>query len=138
MKLAYTDSHVLGSHGLTQTKEFSIRTSAHAFKLLSSGLYSDKISAVLREIGCNAMDAHVEEGTPDRPIEVKLPNRIDHQFYIKDWGPGLSHADIMELYTTYFASTKQTSNDLTGAFGLGSKSPFSYVDSFVVVSVHDG
>lgn len=138
MKVSYAEDNVKGSHGLQESKNFNIRTNAHAFKMLSSGLYSDKIKAVLREIGCNATDAHIEYGTPDRPIEVKLPNRIDKQFYIKDWGPGLSHTDVMELYTTYFASTKQSSNDFTGAFGLGSKSPFSYTDSFSVVSVHKG
>jgi hypothetical protein len=106
--------------------------------MLSSGLYSDKIGAVLREIGCNASDAHIEIGNPGMPFEVKLPNRIDKLFHIRDWGPGLSHDDVMTLYTTYFASTKQTSNDFTGAFGLGSKSPFSYTDNFSVVSVFDG
>lgn len=129
---------MLGSHGLTNTSSFKIQTNAHAFKLLSSGLYSDKIAAVLREIGCNAADAHIEYGSPTVPIIVKLPNRIDNQFYIRDMGPGLSHEDVMNLYTTYFASTKQNSNDYTGAFGLGSKSPFSYTDNFTVTSVHNG
>lgn len=138
MKLEFAEDHVKGSHGLTEQKSFAIRTSAHAFKLLSSGLYSDKITAVLREIGCNATDAHIEAGTPDVPIEVKLPNRIDSQFYVRDFGLGLSHDDVMELYTTYFASTKQSSNAFTGAFGLGSKSPFSYTDSFTIVSAHKG
>jgi len=138
MKVAHAEQRVLGSHGLDQTSTFRIKTNAHAFRMLSSGLYSDKPAAVLREIACNAADAHVEYGTPDLPIEVKLPNRIDNQFYVKDWGPGLSHEDVMHLYTTYFESTKQDSNDYTGAFGLGSKSPFSYVDSFSIVSVHGG
>lgn len=138
MKVAHAEQHVLGSHGLTETKTFNIRTNAHAFKLLSSGLYSDKIAAVLREIGCNAQDAHVEAGIPNTPIVIKLPNRIDNQFYIRDYGLGLSHEDVMNLYTTYFASTKQNSNDFTGAFGLGSKSPFSYTDQFSVISVHGG
>lgn len=138
MKIQGGESHVKGSHGLTESKGFRIKASGAAFQMLSSGMYSDKPAAVLREIGCNATDAHIAQGTPDRPIEVKLPNRIDNQFYVKDWGPGLSHDDVMGLYTTYFESTKQTSNDYTGAFGLGSKSPFSYVDSFTVTSVHGG
>lgn len=138
MKVAHAENNVLGSSGLQQTQGFNIRASAHAFKILSSGLYSDKVRAVLREIGCNAHDAHVAAGCPQRPFRVKVPNTLDDQFYVQDWGPGLSHEAVMELYTTYFASTKQTSNDFTGAFGLGSKSPFSYTDSFSVVSVHGG
>lgn len=106
--------------------------------MLSSGLYSDKIKAVLREIGCNAHDAHIVAGISDKPIEVKLPNGIDDQFWIKDFGPGLSYDEVMNLYTTYFASTKQDSNDFTGGFGLGSKSPFSYTDNFMIVACHGG
>lgn len=136
MKVAFAENNVLGSQGLQQTGGFKIAASGHAFKMLSSGLYSDKVRAVLREIGCNAMDAHIAVGDPNKPFRVKLPNTLDDQFYVQDWGPGLAHEDVMGLYTTYFASTKQSSNDFTGAFGLGSKSPFSYTDSFSVVSVH--
>lgn len=138
MKVAHAESHVLGSGGLQEVHAFKIRTSAHAFKILSSGMYSDKITAVLREIGCNAYDAHVEAKCPGTQFIVKLPNSIDSQFYIQDFGPGLSHNDVMELYTTYFASNKQNSNDFTGAFGLGSKSPFSYTDSFTISVSQDG
>jgi hypothetical protein len=138
MKVTYGETHVLGSGGLEEATEFRIRTSPHAFKMLSSTMYSDKPAAVLREIGCNAADAHIEAGCPQRPFEVKLPNQIDPQFYIRDHGPGLADKDVKELYTTYFASTKQNSNEQTGAFGLGSKSPFSYTDSFTVMSCHGG
>lgn len=138
MKVEHGEKHVLGHSGLQEIKDFEIRNSAHAFKILSSGLYSDKIMAVLREIGCNAYDAHVEFGCTDKPFHVKLPNQLDPQFYIRDFGPGLSHEKVMKLYTTYFASTKQESNDFTGAFGLGSKSPFSYTDAFTITSVHGG
>ncbi len=138
MKVAFAESNVKGSQGIEETTSYRIAATPHAYKILSSGLYSDKVRAVLREIGCNAQDAHIAAGTPDRPIRVKLANSLDDQFYIQDWGPGLSHEEVMNLYSTYFASTKQTSNDFTGAFGLGSKSPFSYTDSFTVVSTHGG
>lgn len=138
MKISNVESNVLSSGGLGQTSTFKISTTAHAFKMLSSGLYSDKIKAVLREIGCNAHDAHIAGGIAHKSIEVKLPNHIDSQFWIKDFGPGLSFDDVMGLYTTYFASTKQESDDFTGGFGLGSKSPFSYTDSFMITSCHGG
>lgn len=138
MKLNTSNSSIQSSHGVGESTGFRIAANAHAFKMLSSGLYSDKISAVLREIGCNAADAHIAGGIKHVPIEVKLPNKLDPLFFIRDRGPGLSDADVRELYTTYFASTKQTSNDFTGAFGLGSKSPFSYTDSFTVTSCHAG
>lgn len=139
MIVATPENNVVSSHGMQGSSEgYKIKANAHAFRMLSSGLYTDKVMAVLREIGCNAADAHVAEGTKMLPFDVKLPNLLDTQFYIRDYGPGLSHEDVMGLYMTYFESTKQLSNEFTGAFGLGSKSPFSYTDSFTVVSCHDG
>jgi len=138
LKLTSTGSKVLASNGITSQANFRIHANAQAFRILSSGLYSDKISAVLREIGCNAADAHVAVGTPDRPIEVKLPSALDTSFHIKDWGTGLSDAEVKGLFATYFSSNKSDSDEMTGAFGLGSKSPFSYTDSFSVTTAHGG
>lgn len=138
MKVAFGEKHIVASQGIVNQSGFRIQASAHAYKILSDGLYSDKQSAVLREIGCNANDAHIAAGRPDLPIEVKLPTTLSPDMYIKDFGPGLSDEEVRGLYTTYFSSTKQDSNDFTGAFGLGSKSPFSYTDSFTVVSVKEG
>lgn len=137
MKITANEQAIEAS-GLGQTSNFGIKNSAAAFQLLSSGLYTNKIRAVLREIGCNGVDAHVLNGQQNKPIDVKLPNRLDNQFYIRDYGPGLSHDQIMRLYSTYFDSTKQASDDYIGGFGVGSKSPFAYTDSFTVVSRHKG
>ena len=115
-------------------QKFNIKQTAKAFQILSSGLYSNKILAVVRELSCNAWDAHVAAGKGDVPIEIKLPTHIDDTFYVKDFGIGLDHDQVMQLYTTYFESTKTDSNDFIGALGLGSKSPFSYTNNFVVES----
>ena len=40
--------------------------------------------------------------------------------------------ETMSMYTTYFRSNKNDSNDYTGCLGLGSKSPFAYNDTFTV------
>lgn len=133
-----TPDRTLESNGLQDQGSFNIKTSPAAFLMLSSGLYTNKIKAVLREIGCNALDAHKMNGNEHVPIEVKLPNKLDRQFYIKDFGPGLSHEQVMKLYTTYFESSKQNSDDFIGGFGVGSKSPFAYTDTFTVESRHNG
>lgn len=124
--------------GVESTQTFSIKASVQAFEILSSGLYSDKILAIVRELSCNAQDSHVLNKNTDVPFEIKLPNMLDPTFYVKDFGPGLSHEDVMSLYTTYFDSTKSDSNDFIGALGLGSKSPFSYVSTFNVESRFNG
>lgn len=52
---------------------------------------------------------------------------------------GEVHFDaVLDLYTSYFSSTKTQSNDVIGAFGLGSKTPFAYVDAFTVTNIYDG
>jgi hypothetical protein len=130
------DEATLGS--AKGTSQFSIKASAKAFSILSSGLYSNKIKAIIRELSCNAYDAHVLNGNPDEPFVVKLPNQIDPSFYVRDFGVGLTHEEVTTLYTTYFESTKQDSNDYIGALGLGSKSPFSYTQNFSVISIKDG
>ncbi len=124
--------------GVAQTGQFNIKATGKAFKILSDGLYSDKPLAVVRELSCNAWDAHIAAGKVDVPFEVCLPTTLSPLFYVKDYGIGLSHDDVMVLFTTFFDSTKTESNDFVGALGLGSKSPFSYVDQFNVTSRFDG
>ena len=121
-----------------ETKQFSIEATPKAFQILSSGVYTDKPLAVIRELSCNAYDAQVDAGTLDKPFEVHLPNHFEPWFSIRDYGTGLSDEDIMGLYTTYFKSTKTNSNDVIGCMGLGSKSPFAYVDQFTVTSFFKG
>ncbi len=115
-----------------------IKTTAMAFQVLSSRIYSNKIQSILRELCTNAVDGHVAGGCADVPFEVKLPNALDREFYVKDFGIGLTHEEVMDLYLTYFSSNKQETNDQVGAFGLGSKSPLAYTDTFSVVSAKDG
>lgn len=118
--------------------EFRIRNSAKAFNILSSGLYANKVRAIIRELSCNAVDSHVAAGKADTPFDVHLPNSLEPWFSIRDYGTGLSADQVTNIYTTYFESTKTASNEFIGALGLGSKSPFSYTDNFTVTAIKDG
>lgn len=137
MKIATAQNEIVRG-GVAASGEFKIKATAKAFNILSSGLYSDKIKAVIRELSCNAYDAHVAAGKADVPFEIKLPTNLEPVFYVKDFGTGLSEEDVFSLYTTYFDSTKSDSNDFVGALGLGSKSPFSYTNSFTIESRYRG
>lgn len=137
MKITETALSVERSETFPETS-FRIRASAKAFQILSSGLYSKKITAILRELGTNAADAHVAAGKNDTPFIVTLPNSLSPTFKIRDYGTGLSPESIQTVYTTYFESNKTDSNDYTGCLGLGSKSPFSYTDNFTVVDYFNG
>ena len=136
MKLAQNEVFFDGNIG--ESENFTIEASPKAFRILSSGLYSNSKRAIIRELSCNAYDSHKLAGHPEKPFDVTLPNTLTPYFEIRDYGVGLSNKDIMKLYITYFASTKVDSNDFIGALGLGSKSPFSYSDSFTVISYFDG
>lgn len=124
--------------GMGRTQAFQIKQSSKAFEILSSGIYSDKILAPLRELSANAVDAHIAVNQADRPFEVVLPTQLAPLLRVRDFGPGLTEEEVMSLYTTYFESTKSDSNDYIGCLGLGSKSPFAYTDSFTVESFQDG
>lgn len=121
-----------------QGNSFSIKASPIAFDILSSKLYSNPVLAVVRELLTNAYDSHVAAGNTDKEIDVVFPTALDTEFSIRDYGTGLSKEDVMTLYTTFFDSTKSNSNDFTGGFGLGSKTPFSYTSSFTVTSFFNG
>ena len=121
-----------------ESNQFSIQASSEAFRILSDGLYSDKIKAVIRELSTNAVDSVIAAGTKDKGYDLHLPCTINPFFYIRDYGTGLGHDEVMELYTTYFYSDKTDSNDYVGQLGLGSKSPFAYTDNFSITSYKDG
>ena len=82
--------------------ELRMESNAFSFRVMSDSIYSDKPMAVLRELGCNALDAHVAAGTDDKPFDVHLPNSFEPFFSIRDYGTGMSDADIKGIYTTYF------------------------------------
>lgn len=111
---------------------------AHIFNVLRNQLYSDKIGAVIREYSANAVDAQVESGNQDRPIEVTLPNPLCSHFKVRDYGLGLSENQVCDIYANYGESTKRETNEQIGQLGLGSKSGFSYGDNFVIRSFQNG
>jgi hypothetical protein len=121
---------------LKDEAQFKMRNSQKAFQILSS-LYSDKPLAIVRELGCNAMDSHIASGQPNLPFHIHIPNSLEPWITIQDFGTGISHEDIYEIYSVYFASTKTNTNTQVGMLGLGSKSPFCYTDNFTITSIHN-
>lgn len=136
--LMMREHEAIEAGGLGAGGAFTIAASSKAFEILSSNLYQNKTLAVIREITCNAVDAHTMVGAPISAIRVHLPTYMNPVFYVRDQGPGLSHDDVLSLYTTYFRSTKDQDNTQIGGFGLGSKSPFAVADQFTVTSWHEG
>lgn len=99
--------------------------------------YSNPSLAVVREITANALDANIEAGATRR-VEVTVPTQLAPHFVVRDFGGGLSQEDVFGLYSKYGKSTKRSSNNYIGAFGIGKFAPLSYGNNFTVVSYHGG
>lgn len=138
MKIDAASNVVVERDGIASDGAFSIQFNSKMAKILSNGLYSDKIQSIIRELSCNAIDSHVESNRANMPIEVHLPSQFEPWFHVRDFGVGLDHTQVISIYTVYGASTKTNSNQLIGQLGLGSKSPFSYVDAYDVTARKDG
>ncbi|MGQ7794459.1 hypothetical protein ACUN0C_18795, partial [Faunimonas sp. B44] len=118
--------------GLQDAGSFKFEMNAMAFRSVIDGIYADKIRAPVREYCTNAFDAHRMAGKADKPFDVQLPSRFEPIFRVRDYGVGLDHDEVMNLYSTMFASSKRETNDAVGMIGLGSKSAFAYTSSFTV------
>lgn len=121
-----------------ERSEMQVADVAKVFSMLTSSLYSDVPQSIVREIWSNARDGHADAGCLDRPFQVTFPNALNPVFRVRDFGIGLTHEQVMGLYTNLGASTKEDSNTGVGKFGIGSKSPFAYTDNFNVATYMDG
>ena len=136
MKLQNIDNE-LETFGVQSEEYFSIADMGMVFEILRHKMYSNPIGAICREITCNARDAHREVGKSDVPIHITLPNRLDPNFKVRDFGPGITPERMSNVFIKYAASTKRSDNFQTGGFGLGAKTPFSYSNTFNIVTVTD-
>ena len=138
MKMTTTENTVESSETFKEVS-FGIKESgmAHILGILRSKLYSNKVLAVIREYACNAQDEHAKKNSK-KPIHITLPNAMDANFKVRDFGPGLSMDDVFEIYIQYGESTKRNTNKCVGMLGIGSKAGFAYADSFLVTSFYQG
>lgn len=111
-------------------------------EVLTSRMYTNKLTAVIREIFTNAVDANVEAGRPNHPVDITLPAIIPleaqfNQLIIRDYGIGIS-PERAQGFFTFMTSTKRDDNIQCGGYGLGSKSPYAIASQFTVTTIHNG
>lgn len=123
--------------GVTKNIKCGMTINSYAFKLLAEQ-YSDPIKAIVQEISANCLDAHSRAGKSDVPFKVKLPNKLDNHIRFRDYGVSMSPEVIENVYANYMTSDKRNTNDEVGYFGIGSKTPLAYADSFNVTTYKDG
>jgi hypothetical protein len=124
------ENRVVTVSGPGAMKSFKMLNNAKAFKIQVSTLYSDKHRCILRELCTNAYDSHIGAGKVDVPFVVHLPTSYAPHFSVRDFGTSMTHDFVMNRYSTVFDSSKDQDNTQVGSFGLGSKTPFAYRDSF--------
>ena len=123
--------------GIKRSTECGMVVNAKAFEMLARQ-YSNPIKAILQEIGANAADSHIRASKSDAPFKVKLPNNLDNHLRIRDFGIGMSKDVIYNVYINYMKSDKTDTNEETGFFGIGSKTPLAYADSFNITTYNNG
>ena len=97
-----------------------------AFFLLSSTLYKEPYRAIIRELVSNAIDAS-KATNEAKPVILHIPSSTNEDFYVQDFGIGMSLEHVINIYGNYFSSSKQNDSKSIGGFGLGGKTPFIYV-----------
>ncbi|ANJ20781.1 RIIA lysis inhibitor [Roseobacter phage RD-1410W1-01] len=125
---------LLGQQG--KTESFGVSDDAALMSMLSTGLYANPLRTMIQEIIFNAWDAHRMGNCQDTtPIDIHLNDTTG--LIVRDYGPGIHPDDMVPIYCIYGNSTKRDDKGSTGGFGLGSKSPFAYTESFTVTSFHN-
>ncbi|ANJ20693.1 RIIA lysis inhibitor [Dinoroseobacter phage DS-1410Ws-06] len=122
--------------GSGKTGKFTVTDDPHLMSMLSTSLYANPLRTMIQEIMFNAWDAHRMGKCQDKPIDVYLNETTG--LIVRDYGPGINPAEIDTIYCSYGNSTKRQDDTQTGGFGLGSKSPYAYNDSFMVTNHHGG
>lgn len=133
-----TVSKEVQSFGEISKKKISISANAKAYRLIFGQIYPDIIKAIVRELFTNAWDSQKVANNLETPIDIHLPSKWEPYFGIRDYGTGMTPDVIDKIYSNVFESSKDQSNDEAGMFGMGSKTPLGYVDTFSIVSYVNG
>ena len=107
--------------------------------LLTTNLYSQPIQSFIRETVANGRDSHVEAGTTDKPVIIRLYIKDNHiHIAVRDYGTGLSPERFNKIYLNIGSSSKRDSNDYIGAFGIGRWSQLAVSDVSRITNYYNG
>lgn len=122
------------------TRSFGVSDDPMLMSMLSTGFYQNPLRTMIQEVMFNAWDAHRMGNCQHRPIDIYINDTTG--LIIRDYGPGIEPGEnddnMHDIYCMYGGSTKRGQKNQTGGFGLGSKSPFAYTESFTVTSHFGG
>ena len=135
------DLIVVGEHNSKKAKISQDKLSKLQY-LLTKGLYKDPISATIVEWCNNGVDSVIQAGKNpvENPVIVSISEDENgiYKFRVEDKGIGLDNRDFEDICMSYLVSTKETSNDLIGSWGIGMKSFLSLERSAVFICRKNG
>jgi len=139
MKLQLKASPNITSGDMEMTKMELDPDSMDMFTMfLRNQVYTDKVLACVREYVSNAVDEHVKFNV-DRPVDVTIIRENGTTIWkCRDYANGLDDNGVRKTFGMYGKSTKRDDNRQHGVYGIGSKSFFSFTDTFYVTSYHQG
>lgn len=135
-----SDKIAQATFGTKSSRTARMADSAAFYHILSASLYSNPLLAAIREIVCNADDAHQQAGVTE-PVQItvgELEGSQGEMLVVRDFGHGIPDDKMVDIYLVFGESTKKDDSGATGGFGLGSKAPWAVVDQFFVTSNHNG
>lgn len=110
---------------------------SHITRLLSKSLYTNPIRTLMTEYVQNALDAH-KENNSNKKVCINLPTVAYPYYEVEDFGNGMSPEFVLNKLTKYGCSTKSSSNNQAGGFGIGFKASAIYCDVFQLTVYYNG
>ena len=109
-----------------------------ALDAVSKNLYSNPIGSFVRELVSNGVDANRANNSAEL-VKVNIYKEGNTWYFqVKDEGKGMTPEHFKEVYMRWFNSDKRDNNEDIGGFGIGSKSPLSYKESYELTTIADG
>lgn len=115
------------------SSEMSVNNNSVVFQLILDKLYRNPIDSIVRELSCNAIDIQKLNDINTR-FFIQEPSVEYPSFIIRDFGTGLSPNQVEKELNTLLFSTKTDCSVSSGGYGVGSKSPFSLVETYNMTS----
>lgn len=122
----------------TMTVELGLADQKKAIELLYSQ-YTKPIQTCVQELVSNAFDAMRDAGRSHVPIKITVPSVLNEFYFsVRDYGNSMDDYTIKNVYMRVNASTKANDNKDLGGFGIGSKTPWAYTDTFILKTFLNG
>ena len=149
---------IFQTEGQFEVKSIGIDTSNinKAIFMLTHKLYSNPLESFLREIVSNGWDSHIVANKKDEPVVITIEPNTDgsvdiekdpaelfrhsksFNISIRDYGTGMAPEDFDQYYMSLLATTKDTSDELIGGYGIGRFTAITVSSNALINNYYNG